>query len=102
LFEEKNIDSEKGPKESNMSFGFPGQEIEESLDVLVHLLDALAINWSEKQALAITGALQGLRQEKIGGLWKPSITQQSVNRHLQRAGWFAVEKAVAFFEEQLL
>jgi len=86
---------------SNMCFRFPGQEIEESLDVLVHLVDVLAINWSEKQALAITGALQGLKQEKIGSLWKPPITQQSVNRHLQRAGWFAVEKAVGFFEKQL-
>jgi hypothetical protein len=85
---------------SNMCFRFPRQEIEEPLDVLVHLVDALAMNWSEKQALAITGALQGLRQEKIGSLWKPPITQQSVNRHLQRAGWFAVEKAVVFFEKQ--
>jgi hypothetical protein len=87
---------------SNMCFRFPGQEIEESLDVLVHLMDVLAMNWSDKQALAITGALQGLKQEKIGSLWKPPITQQSVNRHLQRAGWFAIEKAIGFFEKQLL
>jgi hypothetical protein len=89
---------EQMTKASNMCFRFPGREIEESLDVLVHLLDVLAMNWSDKQALAITGALQGLKQEKIGSLWKPPITQQSVNRHLQRAGWFAIEKAIGFFE----
>ena len=92
---------EQMTKASNMCFRFPGLDIEESLDILVHLMDVLAMNWSEKQALAITGALQGLKQEKIGSLWKPPITQQSVNRHLQRAGWFAIEKAVKFFEKQL-
>jgi hypothetical protein len=91
---------EQMTKASNMCFRFPGRDIEESLDVLIHLMDVLAMNWSEKQALAVTGALQGLKQEKIGSLWKPPITQQSVNRHLQRAGWFAVEKAVGFFEKQ--
>jgi hypothetical protein len=93
---------EQMPRGSNMCFRFPGHEIEEFLDVLVRLVDALAMNWSEKQALAITGALQGLRQERIGNLWNPPITQQSVNRHLQRSGWFAVEEGVAFFEKQLL
>ena len=92
---------EQMTKASNMCFQFPGMKIEESLDVLVHLIDVLAMNWSEKQALAITGALQGLKQEKIGSLWKPPITQQSVNRHLQRASWFAIEKAIGFFEKQL-
>ncbi len=92
---------EEMTKASNMCFRFPEREIEESLDVLVHLLDVLAMNWSDKQALAITGALQGLKQEEIGSLWKPAITQQSVNRHLQRAGWFPVEKAIGFFEKQL-
>ena len=92
---------EQMDKASSMCFRYPGREMEEPLDVLVHLLDVLAMNWSDKQALAITGALQGLKQEEIGSLWKPPITQQSVNRHLQRAGWLAIEKAVHFFEKQL-
>jgi len=92
---------EEMTKASNMCFRFPGTEMEESLDVLVHLLDVLAMNWTQKQALAIIGALQGLRQEEIGTLWKPSVSQQAVNRHLQRAGWFAIEKAIGFFEKQL-
>jgi hypothetical protein len=92
---------EQMSRASNMCFRFPGREIEEPLDVLIHLLDVLAMNWSDKQALAITGALQGLKQEEIGRLWKPPITQQSVNRHLQRAGWFAIEKAIKFFENSL-
>jgi len=93
---------EQMTKASNMCFRFPEREIiEESIDVLVHLIDVLARNWSDKQALAITGVLQGLKQEKIGSLWKHPITQQSVNRHLQRAGWFAIEKAIGFFKKQL-
>lgn len=92
---------EEMAKSSNICFRFPQMDVEESLDVLVHLLDVLAINWSDKQALAITGALQGMKQEEIRSLWKPPITQQSVNRHLQRAGWFPIEKAIEFFEKQL-
>lgn len=92
---------EEMTRASNMCFKFPEQEIEESLDVLVHLLDVLAMNWTHKQALAITGALQRLRQEEIGNLWKPPISQQAINRHLQRAGWFGIEKAVGLFEKQL-
>lgn len=92
---------EEMSKASYMSFRFPEQGIEEPLDILVQLVDVLAMNWSEKQALAITGALEGWKQEKIGSLWKPPITQQSVNKHLQRAGWFAVERAIKFFEKQL-
>jgi hypothetical protein len=88
-------------KASNMSFRFPALEMEEPLDILVQLVDVLAMNWSDKQALAVTGALQGLKQEEIGILWKPAITQQSVNRHLRRAGWLAVERALKFFEKQL-
>jgi hypothetical protein len=65
-------------------------------------VDVLGMNWSGKQALAITGALQGLKQEKIGSLREPPITQQSVNRHLQRADWFAIEKAIGFLEKQFL
>jgi hypothetical protein len=93
---------EEMTKASHMCFRFPEREIEESLDVLVHLLDVLAMNWTQKQALAITGALQGLKQEEIRNLWKPLISQQAINRHLQRAGWVAIEKAVGLFEKQLV
>jgi hypothetical protein len=92
---------ERMNKANRMSFGFPGYELEEAMDILVRLTDVLAMNWSGRQARALTGALQGLTQEKIGALWTPPITQQSVNRHLQRAGWFAIEEAVIYFEKQL-
>lgn len=88
-------------KAGRMCFGFKGSDVEGAMDVIVRLTDVLAMNWSGRQARALTGALQGLTQEKIGALWTPPITQQSVNRHLQRAGWFAIEEAVAYFEKQL-
>jgi hypothetical protein len=92
---------ERMNKASRMSFGFLDNSAEGALDIIVRLVDAIVIKLSARQARALTGALQGLTQERIGSLWKPPITQQTVNRHLQRAGWFAVEGAIRFFEEQL-
>jgi hypothetical protein len=93
---------ERMKKGSAMNFRYPGWEHEESINVMLQLIDVLAKNWSDRQALAITGALRGLTQEEIGRLWKPPIKQQSVNGHLQRAGWFAIEKAIEFYKKQLL
>ncbi|MBN2318805.1 MAG: hypothetical protein JXR49_07000 [Acidobacteria bacterium] len=93
---------EKMTRAGTMCFRFPNWELEESMDVMIHLIDVSAQNWSSRQALAVTGAIRGLKQEEIGNLWKPPISQQSVNRHLQRAGWFAVEKAIQFYKQQLM
>ena len=62
-------------------------------------MDALAVRWTAKQAQAITGALLGWTQENIAQLWwdKP-IAQQAVGKHLERAGCYAIENGLIFFE----
>jgi hypothetical protein len=43
--------------------------------------------------------LKGWTQEKIAKEWSPTgISQQAVAQHLERAKWFAVERAVKCFE----
>ena len=89
-------------KSTNMIFVFPNYKHEKCLNAIVQLIDAFSTNWSDKQALAITGALRGWKQEKIAKTcWKNEITQQAVAQHLDRAGWNAVEKGLIFFEDCL-
>ncbi len=87
-------------KGRGMRLLFPGRPSERALDTVVRLIDALAARWSEKQALAVTGALRGWPQETIARrCWPQPITQQAVQQHLDRAAWSSVEVALAFFEE---
>lgn len=87
-------------KGRGMRLLFPGRPSERALDTVVRLVDALAARWSEKQALAVTGALRDFSQEKIARTcWPRPITQQAVQQHLDRAAWSSVEAALAFFEE---
>lgn len=89
-------------KSSNMSFRLPGHAEETALNVVVQLVDAIAARWSDKQALAVTGALQGWKQDRIAkACWPKRISQQAVAQHLDRASWRSVETALSFFEETL-
>jgi len=64
-----------------------------------HLLDAVVVGqWTDKRAKAIMGALLGWTQQEIAGLWKPAIKQPTVRRHLQGAGWEAIQDALTRFE----
>ena len=93
---------ESMPKASNMSFVFPGMELEKVLNVVIQLIDSISSRWSDRQALAVTGALRGWKQKKIAEKWwKKKVTQQAVAQHLSRAGWYPVEKGILFFEQCL-
>lgn len=93
---------ESMPKASNMSFVFPGMELEKTLNVIIQLIDSISSRWSDRQALAVTGALRGWKQEKIAEKWwKKKVSQQAVAQHLSRAGWYPVEKGILFFEQCL-
>jgi len=88
------------PKANNMSFVFPGKELEKILNVIIQLIDVISSRWSDKQALAVTGAMRGWKQEKIAKMWwKKKVSQQAVAQHLARAGWYPVEKGILFFEQ---
>jgi len=93
---------ESMPKASNMSFVFPGMELEKALNVVIRLIDSISSRWSDRQALAVAGALRGWKQEKIAEKWwKKKVSQQAIAQHLSRAGWYPVEKGILFFEQCL-
>ncbi len=96
------LDSLHRAKWGNMSFVSGDEDEAATLDIIVRLIDAIAGRWTVKQALAVSGALKGLRQEEIAEkVWRRKITQQAVAQHLRRAGWYAVERGVIFFEGRL-
>jgi hypothetical protein len=83
-----------------MGFAAHDQAAAARWDVVFDLIDTLVVNqWRELRALAITGALRYWKQEDIGKLWDPAIEQASVNRHLKLAGWPAISRTIAQFEE---
>ena len=70
----------------------------EALNTTVVLVGALADRWTEKQALAIKGALLGYTQEETRKIWPASVSRQAIGKSLDGAGWFAVERALQLFE----
>ncbi len=88
-------------KHVRMHFVIPDKEMERSINVVAHLVDAIAIRWTDKQALAVSGALQGLKQDEIAKLWRPPITQQNVAKHLFKAGWRQIESANQYINYNL-
>lgn len=70
-------------------------------DVVFHLLDAIASEWTPRQARTVSGALRGWRQERIAALWTPPVSQPTVAGHLRAARWDAIEAAVTAFEARV-
>jgi hypothetical protein len=72
------------------------------LDVMLTLIDQIAVKWTSNQAQAVAGALQGWNTNKIALNWKDkTIGRRTVSRHLIKAGWDSLEFALIFFEKQL-
>ena len=69
---------------------------------VVGLIDPLMVRWTEKQALAVVGALQRRTQEAIGNSWNPPVKQQVIARHLQQANWQAIEEEGLKYAENTL
>lgn len=86
-------------KNQTLAFYCKGCDRLEELSLLLTLIDSILSKYTSKQALAVFGALTYLNQSEIAKLWKPRITQQSVNKHLKSASWNAIEKAVLYFEK---
>lgn len=82
--------------------GFASETNESAMwDLVLELIDAIAQRWTEKQALALTGALRGWTQEETSRLWDPPVEQPTIHRQLQAARWPAVARAVEDFEQQI-
>ncbi len=86
-------------KRHRMTLIWPGHPDQHLLQAMVWLFDQLAIGWTDKQALAVTGALQTWTQQEIAQLWDDHpVSQQTVAQHLTQAGWGAIEPALLRFE----
>lgn len=70
-------------------------------NIILGLIDTISQDWSSKQARAVKGALQGMSQSEIATIWQPEISQQSVTRHLNRAGWQNLVRALDFFAKDI-
>jgi hypothetical protein len=72
-----------------------------AISAITGLIDAIASNWTARQAQAVAGALRDWTQQEIGVTsFDPPITQQGVAQHLDRASWVAVEAAIQFVERE--
>jgi len=74
------------------------EKINQSLDSVLGLIDALVRQWTTLQAQAVSYALQGYSQIEISKRWTPPISQQAAYKHLASAGWPAIEPALQWAE----
>jgi len=66
-----------------------------AIRALLGLVDAIIRGWTPLQAKAVGLALRGLTQEEIATQWEPrAVSQQAIHKHLQSAGWPALEPAL--------
>jgi hypothetical protein len=74
-----------------------------SMRTVLELIDFIATRWTEKQALAVSGALKGWGSEAIATAWTggKAISPRMVNEHLVKAGWDAVQSGMEVFEENI-
>jgi hypothetical protein len=93
---------ERMPRMRRLALRLEDRPLGAGFEEMLGLVDEIASRWTEKQALAVTGALQGWTQEHIASGWgrlaERAVSQQTVAQHLQRAGWHALAPALAFLE----
>lgn len=69
------------------------------LEAVGRLIDRLAQDWTDRQALAVSGALLDLTQARIAEVvFRGELTQQAVAQHLASAGWPAIQSGLEAFE----
>jgi hypothetical protein len=89
------------PAKQTLRLALPSESTRSGLEAMkttVALVGTLAERWTEKQALAIKGALLGCTQAEICKLWETPVSRQAIAKRLDAAGWFGVERAMACFE----
>ena len=77
------------------------EQIEAILNASVQLASRLADQWSQNEARAVYGAIQGMKQVDIGQLWINPIRQQSVQDALYRAGWAEINALCSGFKKYI-
>ena len=100
-FRESGKALESMPKMRRLALSVAGTKTPAGIGPVIDLMDTVMERWTEKQALAVVGMLQGMPQSQIAGLWSPAVTQPVVARHLRQAGWEAVAAGLAYVENTL-
>jgi hypothetical protein len=86
-----------------LALHFPPQfdpDLAKALHAVGRLLDRIAQDWTDRQALAVSGALLDLTQKSIAEVtFAGQVTQQAVAQHLASAGWPSIQHGLAAFED---
>jgi len=69
-----------------------------ALEAFAPVFDALVQGWTQRQARAVLGRLHGATQDAIAHTWPETVTRQAIARHLAKAHWPAMEKALLWWE----
>lgn len=95
-------------KKENMTFSLsPRLDISpgaEALRAILELIDALVLGWTNKQALAVSGALRGWKSDEIAARWPVGrpISRRMANHHLSKANWDAIQAGLKAYEAVIL
>ncbi len=73
--------------------------LDAALEPLFLLLDALIQKWTQNQAALVLHKLQGRRDDEIAKVFGISIS--AVTQRKKNAQWYAIEKAIQYFEAKL-
>lgn len=92
------LDEMKKPRQ-NLAIVTPWDDLNGELDVECALLDVMISKWTREQALAVLYSLQGLSQYQISD--RRGRHQGGISQSLARAGYWALEKMLARFDENI-
>jgi hypothetical protein len=92
------LDQMARQKAGSMRFVMENRELALPLDGITLLIGALADSWTERQARAVTGALEGLKTIQIAGFWPNKISYQAAGKHISRARWPEIQTGLKIFE----
>jgi hypothetical protein len=94
------LDKLKGRKRMTVSLPYYLEEKSIPLISVYELCDVLVQKWTQKQAEAVSWALEGKKQEQVAEKMKPAITSQNAGKHLRASGWYALESVLERTEKK--
>ncbi len=86
-------------RENRLRVATPDSRINAGFEAICALLDGLLSGYSAKQAAVVAGLLNELKQQEIAE--NLGISQPAVHQHAQLARWFAVNRVLRYFEQDV-
>lgn len=86
-------------RKQNLSIVTPEDDYNNELDVECAFIDAIIAKWTREQSLSVFYSLQGMNQYQIAK--KLNRAQSGVSQRLSKAGYWAISKMIARFNEKL-